>query len=85
MERNLDRFLFSWLAFLPKVDKLNFKFYGLDFLFSLKGVQLDEIILSVIVRFCDFEFVVFRFSPTLKELWPIVEEFKELLGDPKRS
>lgn len=84
MEGNFDRALSSWMAFLS-VDKLNIKAYGLDFLFFLRKVQLDETILRAAVMFCDLEFHVFKFGPTLKELFPIVKEFKALFGYLKRS
>lgn len=79
MEVNFDKLLSLWMGlFFYKVDKLNFKDYGLNALFSLKGVQLDEPILRAVTRFKDLEFHVFRFSPTLKELCPIEEEFEAL-------
>lgn len=85
MEGDFDKLLSSCMFFLSKVDKLNFKAYGLDYLFSLMGVQLDETILRVATRFSNPELHIFRFGPILKELCPILDEFKALLGGPKRS
>lgn len=85
MEGNFDRLLTSWMSSYSKVDKLNFKMYGLDSLFSLKGLQLDEPFLRVVVWLWDFEFHIFKFGLNLEEQCHIVEEFEALLSSFKRS
>lgn len=83
MEENFDRLLSSWIGSLSKTYKLNFKPYGLDALFFLRGVQLNEPILRIVTMFQDLEFCVFMFGPTLEELSLITEEFEALLNVSK--
>lgn len=62
MEESFDKLLSLCIASLSKVNRLNFKTYILDSLFSLKEAHLDKPILRFAVTFWNLEFHVFRFA-----------------------
>lgn len=85
MEKNFDRLFYLQIGSSSIIDKLNFTTYGLDALFSLKGVQLNKPNLRPATRFWDPKFHIYRFYSTLKELCPIRKEFEVLVGISKRN
>lgn len=60
---------------LSQVKGLNFKRYGLDYLFSLIYVKMKEKILRVAIRFLNLEFHIFIFGPSIEELCLIIKQF----------
>ena len=74
----LDGFLRGFLAVMAAKDKIEFKSFGLEPLFSIKHMKLETTLLTAAIYFWDPQIHVFQFN--YEELCPTMEEFCALFG-----
>lgn len=73
----------QWMNSFNGLDRLLFKPFNLDFLFSLHHIPIKFAFLRAVASLWDPKFHVFRFKR--EELCPTLEEFAAIMGHSDRK
>ncbi|KAI8535298.1 hypothetical protein RHMOL_Rhmol10G0163100 [Rhododendron molle] len=73
----------QWLNSFNSLDRLHFKSFGMDFLFSLRQIPVNFSFLRAATSLWDPAFHVFRFRR--EELCPTIKEFVAIIGHSDRE